>query len=383
MSKKRRIFDIELPDDLPEDLPVDPPEEGPASAAAEDEMPPLETKSAFGRRGPMATAIGENADALRRRRLQESAIREENDALAHEFVRLKKLGLITDLIPIDAVQTNKLIRDRSRRLDLELDDLKASILAVGLSNPIRVEQVAPGVYELVQGWRRLNAYRELLVETKDPRFAHIPAGLMPKGEALDDLYRRMVDENMVRKDISWAEMANLARAYAGDEATGCPDLDTAVNLLFATASPQKRSYIRRFAFLMQQLEKVLEHPEQIPRALGLEVAHRLESEPGTTRDLVNALQAAGRHSAEEEVAILREFVKSPAAISPRGNRGRGRPAKRGKTTLRLPVALGEVKCTASDGKVELQYARDFSSIERERLEAAIEAFFAALEGKGA
>ncbi len=360
MTKKRRIFDIDLP---------------------EDDIAAPETKATGGlRRGPMATAIGENAESLRRRQEQEAAIRSENDVLAHEFVRLKKLGLITDLVPIDAVSSAKLIRDRSRRLDPELGDLKTSILAVGLSNPIRVEQVGEGRYELVEGWRRLAAYRELYAETKDARYARIPAGLMAKGESIDDLYRRMVDENMVRKDISWAEMAMLARSYAESSAVDCPDIDTAVNVLFASAAPQKRSYIRRFAALMRQLEKVLEHPEVIPRALGLGVAHRLEGEPESVVALVSALRAKPKRGAEEELSILRDFAdQRPATISPQGKPARGRPAARGKTTLRLPMPNGEVKCTAAPGRIELQMDRDFSTLDRSKLEAAVEAFFAALD----
>jgi ParB family chromosome partitioning protein len=37
------------------------------------------------------------------------------------------------------------------------------------------------------------------------------------------------------------------------------------------------------------------------------------------------------------------------------------------------------KCTALDGKVELRFARDFSAIDRVRLEGAIEAFLDALD----
>ena len=359
MTKKRRMFDIDIPEE----------------EAVVEEAP----RPAVGlRRGPMATAIGENAESLRERQQQEALIRAENDALAHEFVRLKKLGLVTDLIPIAAVDATKLIRDRSRRVDPELDDLKASILAVGLSNPIRVEQVAEGRYELVQGWRRLSAYRELFAETGDERFARIPAGLMARGETIQDLYRRMVDENMVRKDISWAEMARLAQGYAEDPSVDCDDLDEAVNILFASAGPQKRSYIRRFAFLMRAMEKVLEHPEAIPRALGLEVAHRLEAEPGSSGRLAAALRAAPGRTTEEELAILRDFAGTRPEVSPQGKPARGRPAKRGKTTLRLPLAMGDVKCTAAQGRVELQFDRDFSTVDRARLEAAVEAFFQTL-----
>ncbi len=358
MSKKRRMFDIDLPDGE-----VDPP------APAEPQ-----------RRGPMATAITETGEATRQRAQVEAAIRAENDALAHEFVRLKKLGLITDIIPVSDVRVSKLVRDRTQRRDPEVEDLKASLRVVGLSNPIRVEKLPDGGYELVEGWRRLTAFRALLTETGDDRWATIPASFVPPGETVEGLYRRMVDENLVRKDISWAEMARLARAYVEDGIGGCEDLDQAVNHLFASTNPQKRSYIRRFAYLLSRLEKHLEHPEAIPRALGLSLAQRLEQEPALATSIVQALHTAPNRSEDEEIAVLRSFDDAqPAPISPQGNRTRGRPAKRGKTVLRLPLPAGEVKCTAAPGKVELHLNRDFSTVDRVRLEAAIEAFFRELD----
>ena len=42
-------------------------------------------------------------------------------------MRLKKLGLIVDLILLDKIHTYKLSRDRLPGDDLELEDLKASI----------------------------------------------------------------------------------------------------------------------------------------------------------------------------------------------------------------------------------------------------------------
>ena len=95
---KRRVFDIDFPSDDPqpvENIDV------PAGTGAQ-------------RRGPMASAIVENADALAERSAAEAAIRAENDRLAHEHVRLKKQGLITDLVPIDDIRMDKLTRDWSR-----------------------------------------------------------------------------------------------------------------------------------------------------------------------------------------------------------------------------------------------------------------------------
>lgn len=359
MTKRRRMFDVDLP---------------------EDEIAPAQSPApADSRRGPMATAITETAEASRARASVEAEIRAENDALAHEFVRLKRLGLVTDMVPLEAIAIGKLTRDRSRRGDPQIEDLMASLQAVGLSNPIRLEAVGPGRYELVEGWRRLSAFRALREQTGEDRWAKIPASFVPPGETVEGLYRRMVDENLVRKDISWAEMARLARAYAEDGIGGCQDIDQAVNVLFASANAQKRSYIRRFASLLARLEKVLEHPEAIPRALGLSLAQRLDLEPGLIADIASALRAAPGRSAEEELQILQGFDSQPAPISPRGIATRGRPASRGKTVLRLARPAGEVKCTAAAGKVELLMSRDFSAVDRLRLEAAIDAFLQALD----
>lgn len=68
-------------------------------------------------------------------------------------------------IQLGAISTQKLQRDRACHLDPQIEDLKASILATGLSNPIRVDASRHGRVELVQGWRRLSAYRALLADT--------------------------------------------------------------------------------------------------------------------------------------------------------------------------------------------------------------------------
>lgn len=352
MSRKRRVFEVDLPETGPEpepDLPI-----------------------AEGRRGPMATAIGENAGALRIRDAVEADIRAENDALAHEFVRLKRQGLVVDRVPVSAIDTDKLVRDRSRSADLDLEGLKRSIREVGLSNPIRVEPDGRGRYQLIQGFRRLAAWTALRLETGDPLYDQIPAGMMASGESLDMLYRRMVDENLVRKDISFAEMARLAMAYAAERVEGCEDIDMAVRRLYASTSAQKRSYIRRFARLLATLDHVLEHAEQIPRALGLSLVEHIEASPMAEAALVRRLIAAGPgRSAEDELDILRDFVARPIERHPASSR---MSQRRGRVSLSVPVGPG-VRCTATDGKLELRADLDFGAVDRETLEAAIEMFF--------
>lgn len=361
--KKRRTFDIDLPEEE---------ETFPAGKTPAPEAPREESS----RRSPMAAAIGENAEALRERRAIEDAIRAENDALAAEHVRMKKQGLIVDLIPLDAVDTWKLTRDRAKGDDMELAELVASLRDIGLSNPIRVEAREDGRYELIQGFRRLAAYRQLLEETGDAeRWGRIPAGILPRGEGLEGLYRRMVDENLVRKDISFAEMAMLALNYARDPGTKENDPDRAVAELFQSAGYQKRSYIRQFIRLVDRLGEDLLYAQHIPRALGLTLSTRLEEEPELATRIRAELQGWDTRSVTDEVGVLRKVAglapgqgedeapsAAPKAAAPEG---------RAKTTFQVASPLGAAKCTAANGRLEIRLPRDFSAIDRRKLEAAL------------
>jgi ParB family chromosome partitioning protein len=357
MSKKR-IFDIEFPDEAP--------------------APALEASQETHKRGPMAAAINENAGALRARAEVEQAIRAENDRLAHEHVRMKRDGLITDLVPLDQIRTDKLKRDRKEDRDSEIDELKASIRSIGLSNPIRLEVVGDG-YELVQGYRRLTAYKELLEETGDPAYARIPAGLVAEGDALEVLYRRMVDENLVRRDISFAEMAMLANRYAADPAIAVSTVSEAVSALYGSAGRQKRNYIEHFASLMERIGHLLHWPEAIPRALGLDLEKVLSQRPEALHAFSDRLTVQPPQSDTDEVQALRNFLVDLAATKPKAARRKSKPGA--KTTLRIERAGGLIKCTASDGSLELRGEADFSAIDRVRLERALDAFLDAIQGE--
>lgn len=363
MSRKRRMFDIDLPE-----IDAVPVGKTPDRALGQ-------------RRGPMASAISENASALRERRETEDSIRAENDRLATEFVRLKRDGLIVDRIALDRIVTEKLVRDRKPGEDADLEELKTSIRDVGLSNPIRVEPRADGKFELVQGMRRLQAYRALLDETGEAEFVSIPAGIGSESAELQDSYRRMVDENLIRKDISFAEMATLARRYAEDPVNDCPDVSDAVALLFKSASYTKRSYIRAFAELLARLGKLLEFPQVIPRNVGVELKRKLDADPSLTVRVSAALRDEPGRDAAREVEILRGFVEDQPPTLPTGKTA-GKAAARSrqaKTTFQLALADGVARCNASQGRLELRQDRDFSAIDRHRLERAVAAFFDTLD----
>ncbi|MFG6515433.1 ParB/RepB/Spo0J family partition protein [Sulfitobacter sp. TB366] len=371
MSKKRSVFDINFELDAEEEVTEFPagnslPETNPYNVQGH---PLQEHEPTAPRRGPMASAIAETAAATQERADAEAAIRAENDALAHEHVRLKKLGLITDLIHTSQVKASKLIRDRSANVDPEIAELKDSIRAVGLSNPIRVEKTDDG-YELIQGFRRLSAFQQLAEETGDPRYTRIPAAMVPRGEPLVDLYRKMVDENLIRKDLSFGEMAQLALSYANDENIPVGD---AVSTLYASALKQKRTYIRQFARVLEALEGAIRYPEAMPRALGLDIYKLISSQPERAGEIASSLLALPDRDADSEIAVLRIASTPVKPVSARVSKSVS------KTSLRMSRPEGEARVTASDGKVELRLARDFSAVPRARLQQGIEALLAILD----
>ena len=356
MSKKRRVFDIDFELDDGQALERKPTD-------------PAETT----RRGPMATAISEAADASADRMAAENLIRKENDALAHEYVDLKRQGLVTSRVPTSKIKTKKLIRDRAGERDEEIGELKSSIREIGLSNPIRVEMV-DGQYELIQGFRRLTAFRELADDLPNGGFDTIPAVINARGESNLVLYRRMVDENIVRRDVTFGELAVLAQEYKKMNPAMIA-VDQAVDELFQSASRQKRSHIRTFVRLLSLID--LNHVAAVSRNMGTALLKKLEETNGQVSKpkerLKNLLSKHPYRSAEEEQAILQSFLDLKPTLQ--------KPAvsSTGKTTFRVSSPMGVAKCTASDGRLELRLNHDFSGVQREVLENVVTEMLAKLK----
>jgi ParB family chromosome partitioning protein len=197
--------------------------------------------------------------------------------------------------------------------------------------------------------------------------------VLPDADGVDGLYRRMVDENVIRKDLSFAEMAHAARNFAADPATSATDLTEAVAALFQSAPYSKRSYIRSFAALLDAFEDVLRYPTEIPRALGVALARRLGSDHSVVGSIRQALNSHPDRDAAQEMDILRRFTEADSAGDdstvqpPPARKGRSRT----KTTFHITSSAGQVKCTAAQGRLEIKVDRDFSAIDRARLERAI------------
>ena len=103
-------------------------------------------------------------------------------------------------ITIDSVK----IRENRQRKDLgDLTDLKASLVNVGLINPIIIEQDAEDTcFYLIAGERRYTAWKELYAEGKVSNLipCRVFSSLSPADKHLIEL-----EENIKRKDLTWQE----------------------------------------------------------------------------------------------------------------------------------------------------------------------------------
>ena len=154
------------------------------------------------------------------------------------------------------------------------------------------------------------------------------------------------------------------------------DPDKAVAILFKSAGYQKRSYIRDFIPVIERLGETLMYLQEIPRALGLALAQRLEEEPGLAQAIRAELKDWDTRSITDELGVLRRYAGQGGRPGRTCRCRRGRHLRRSrrrkaKTTFQLQRPQGSAKCTAANGRLEIRLARDFSTMDRRRLEAAV------------
>ncbi|MBY8978137.1 ParB N-terminal domain-containing protein [Rhodobacteraceae bacterium NNCM2] len=307
-------------------------------------------------------------------------------AEAEAMARAQADGRVLVDIGLAAVDTGYLARDRMAdegSEDEEMRALKASIRAHGQRVPIEVAAMEDGAarpFGLIAGWRRLQALKALHAETGEDRFATIRAILRAKA-TLPEAFLSMVEENEVRANLSYYERGRICVLAA--ERGAFPDATAASEALFAAASPAKRSKIRSFQRIHEELGHVLVWPQAIPERLGLKIAQALKWGQGAA--LAEALDALrDRHATPEaeQAAILAALdaakgaPAAPAAPSPKGHGARRSPDP-GKA-LKLSLAPGvtlERRSFATHTDLRL------TGLTEEQLEAAIAALQSRLAGE--
>ena len=322
--------------------------------------------------GPMGAAVREAAGSLTESTESLVEQRRLNASDAKEFRRAQSEGRVLVSIALDQIDTDGLPRDR---LDLEtvaasdeMEELKSSIRERGQKEPIEVFRLNEG-YQLKKGWRRLTALRQLFEETGDARFAEVVARV-DEGEATRiDLYIDMVEENVIREDLSFAEMAQVAIVAAEESSLEGQGAEALVGRLYASLHKMKRSYIRSFVYLMQAVGPSLRFPRAVSRNLGVEVARRLQAAPDQAEALARDLSRA--ETPEAQATILKRFADGTASTPAAA------PARREKSE-KYEFHVGRSKVTARKGECRILSETDFSSVGREKLQRAIEAFEAVL-----
>ena len=86
------------------------------------------------------------------------------------------------------------------------------------------------------------------------------------------------------------------------------------------------------------------------------------------------LESAPRRDPEDELQILRSCVAEARALG----RAKGAGAT-SKTSLKISLKDVQAKVTAEDGRLEVRMQRDFSSVNKERLEKGIAALLSQIE----
>ena len=325
--------------------------------------------------GPMGAAVRDAAANLQETTEAKVEQRRQNAADAKAYRTAQDEGLVLTKIPLSEIAISDLPRDR---LDLEavaasseMEELKASIRVRGQKEPVEVYRDADGQLQLKKGWRRFTALSQLYAETGDTSFATIIARVDEGEEDRLSRYIDMVEENVVREDLTFAEMAQVAILAAEDADTDEIDPNAMVPRLYGSLHKVKRSYIRSFVSLLCALEEDLKWPKAVSRNLGVDVARALSSEEEAAK-----LRAALRQcqSAEDQNNVLARFIeKKPVEMG---------SEKQTERKEKREFHVGDMKVTARQGECRIVADEDFVSLPKAQLERAVEAFQRALREGG-
>ncbi|PXW67300.1 ParB family chromosome partitioning protein [Loktanella sp. PT4BL] len=321
--------------------------------------------------GPMGAAVRDAAESLQETTEVKIEQRRQNASDAKAYREAQEAGRVLSAVPLADVLTSDLPRDR---LDLEgvaasieMEELKASIKERGQKEPVELYRDAAGNLQLKKGWRRYTALSQLFAETGHSAFATVIARIdVGQGDRLTR-YIDMVEENVVREDLSFAEMAQVAILAAQDAETDELDPDAMVPRLYASLHKVKRSYIRSFVFLLCALEDDLKWPKAVPRNLGVDVARVLKSVESAA-DLRAQLRTCG--GADEQNAVLTKFLEAKPNVAT------STPPVERKEKREFHV--GDMKVTARKGECRIVADDDFAGLPKAQLEYAVQAFRRAL-----
>ena len=243
-------------------------------------------------------------------------------------------------LPLSAIETGHLVRDRVAFDPEDMAALKASLAARGQQVPVEVVPLGDadeGRFGLISGLRRVMALREI--------GAGEVLALIRRPETSAEAYLAMVEENEIRAGVSFYERARVASEAARLGLFGSSQ--AAIAHLFAQASPAKRSKIGSFVTVHEALGHVLRFPSAIPERLGLEVAKALSETRGFAARLTDGLADADPQTAADERAVIEAILRGKARAAPKVKPDEIAPGifverGRGRITLSGPAVTGDL-----------------------------------------
>ncbi|MGR3541169.1 MAG: ParB/RepB/Spo0J family partition protein [Hasllibacter sp.] len=263
---KRRKLDMPDPADLAAELPPEPP------------------------RGPGIAPIAQVAGATARSGNAPLTPDGQDAALWREA---EGQGRVIRSVDIAAIDTGWIARDRAVMDAGEMAELVASVRANGVRMPVELVPLESGRFGLVSGHRRVLAAGEAGLDA-------VPAMVRARPADLAESYVGMIEENEVRAQLTPYERGRIAVIAAGQGAFA--DVHRAVAGLFAAASHAKRSKVKAFAAIHEELGDLLRFGPAMTERQGLAVAAALKAGRGPA--IREALEAADAAGAAEEAAAL-------------------------------------------------------------------------------
>ncbi len=297
-----------------------------------------ETRPKSGSMAPIASVAAEAASEMEvvgsetRARLAKA----ETDAQAFEDARAQ--GLVILEIPLDQINPDAMFRDRLVMIQSELDELRASILKNGLRLPIEVFRAKDPEkpFGLLSGYRRLKVMQGIYDDMQLEKFSKIKA-ILREPATSSERFAAVVEENEVRASISHYERGRYAALTVANDVF--ENVEAAVDALFPFASKAKRSKVRSFAMIFEEIGDLLQFGDLMTEKQGLKIASALRG--GAANALRDALaDAITVEHFKDEWALIEDVVDQFDELPRDPSRG-GRPTQSGK-----PKQLRETKTNA-------------------------------------
>ena len=295
---------------------------------------------------PIAQVAADTAGAYEAGTPEERANRARDATEAQKFRDADAAGLLIFEIPINAIEPLSMQRDRTVIDQEALAELEHSISQNGVRMPIEVyalkESKGGKQYGLLSGYRRLIAQQNLFARTGQAKFNSIRAVLRDPDQ-MGGAFVAMVEENEVRQDLSHYERGRIAVIAAQQGAFA--STEDAVAEMFASGSKAKRSKIRSFAMIFEELGDMLEFPEGMREKDGLRLAAALRN--GAEARLRQVLGAGQGVDANSEWNLIESVLAEQSQDVIKSNRG-GRPKSERPQNLSSKIISGVTVKSAAD-----------------------------------